>query len=133
MGGLGGLVADSVLGRLSTSAGGCVAVLGNLLVSLLGDARDALLDGLRGGGNGVLDCVGHVDCCLVEWWKVKFVYLVFWVEAGVDNGGDKKEREIELRIGVLFVFFWSGSSHCLQTRLLGLLAHAASSHTRVTG
>lgn len=70
---------------------------------------------------------------LVEWWKVKFVYLVFWVEAGVDDGGDKKERETELRIDALFVFFWSGSSHCLQTRLFRLLAHAASSHSRVTG
>lgn len=61
VGGLGGLVADSVLGRLSTGAGGCVGVLGDLLVSLLGDAGDALLDGLRGGVDCVLDCVGHDD------------------------------------------------------------------------
>eukprot|EP00262_Sarcandra_glabra_P017124 TRINITY_DN5773_c0_g1_i1.p2 TRINITY_DN5773_c0_g1~~TRINITY_DN5773_c0_g1_i1.p2 ORF type:complete len:100 (-),score=18.22 TRINITY_DN5773_c0_g1_i1:12-284(-) len=51
------LVTHGVLGRSGTGTEGCVGVLGDLLVALLGDGGTSALDGLGNRVGGVLDGV----------------------------------------------------------------------------
>jgi hypothetical protein len=56
-----GLVTKRVLAGGGSVNEGCVAVLGDGLVGLLGSARDTLLDGLGGGVGGVPKVVVSMD------------------------------------------------------------------------
>lgn len=54
VGGLVELVSNGILGGGSTAGDGCIRVLGDLLVGLLGSLRTSALDGLGNVVGGVL-------------------------------------------------------------------------------
>lgn len=65
-------------GAILPSGDGVVAVLGDVLVGLLGDTGGSALDGLLDVLGGLLSSV-HCDCCL----KKRLLEMMLWLMFGI--------------------------------------------------